>query len=167
MTIYTVHEPPRRGDDPSKHTARFTFVRDGFYAWAFLLAPLWMLWRRLWLACFIYILLMGIVDAALAAARFSGLTIGAVNLLVMLLVGLEASSLRRWTLARRGWRMVGVVSAGSEQEAERRFFDGWVARPEPASPSDAPPVAPPVSGLRRGDATPAVIGLFPEPGART
>ena len=28
---------------------RFVFVRDGFHFWAFLLAPLWLLWHRLWL----------------------------------------------------------------------------------------------------------------------
>ena len=33
---------------------RFVFVRDGFYFWAFLLGPVWMLWRRLWLVLRVY-----------------------------------------------------------------------------------------------------------------
>jgi hypothetical protein len=49
MPIYTVHEPPLRIAGASADPVRFVFVRDGFYAWAFLLTPFWMLWYRLWL----------------------------------------------------------------------------------------------------------------------
>ena len=49
MSVYTVHEPPLRAAEASPDPERFVFVRDGFYFWAFLLTPLWMLWHRLWL----------------------------------------------------------------------------------------------------------------------
>ena len=49
MAIYTVHEPLPRKNETSADPDRFAFVRDGFYFWAFVLGPLWMLWRRLWL----------------------------------------------------------------------------------------------------------------------
>ena len=50
MPVYTVHEPPPRDSDDAADAAdRFVFVRDGFSFWAFLFAPLWMLWHRLWL----------------------------------------------------------------------------------------------------------------------
>ncbi len=42
------------------------------------------------------------------------------------MIGLEASTLRRFTLRRRGWRNVGVVSGDDLEDAERRFFDAWV-----------------------------------------
>ena len=44
---------PRRRDH-EKRSER-VFVRDGFHFWAFLLAPLWLLLHRLWLALVIYV----------------------------------------------------------------------------------------------------------------
>ena len=43
MPTYTVHEPPPRKRRSRADPERFVFVRDGFYFWAFLLAPLWLL----------------------------------------------------------------------------------------------------------------------------
>jgi hypothetical protein len=57
MAIYTVHEPLPRKDETSASPDRFAFVRDGFYFWAFVLGPLWMLWRRLWLVTVFYLVL--------------------------------------------------------------------------------------------------------------
>jgi len=87
-----------------------------------------------------------------------------VGFLLALLVGFEAATLRRFTLARRGWRNVGIVVGDDVEAAERRFFDAWVkgeARP-PAPPPPAPS-APPM--LRRPPPPSDVIGLFPQPGA--
>jgi hypothetical protein len=46
MAVYTVHEPPMKAEQSQPDPERFVFVRDGFSFWAFLLPPLWMLWRR-------------------------------------------------------------------------------------------------------------------------
>src|SRR3954453_775908 len=54
MAVYTVHEPLPRRDEAVADPERFIFVRDGFYFWAFVLGPLWMLWRRLWLVTLLY-----------------------------------------------------------------------------------------------------------------
>jgi hypothetical protein len=157
MTVYTVHEPPTQtaAADPE----RFRFVRDGFYLWAFLLTPLWLLWRRLWLAFALYLV---VVAAALATLWALGATPGMrllVLALISLLAGFEAASLQRWTLRRRGWNDLGVVVAADLETAERRFFDTWVgweaARPPPSAAA---------SQVRPGRPD-EVIGLFPEPGA--
>ncbi len=50
MPTFTVHEPPPRKSESVASPERFVFVRDGFYFWAFVLAPLWLLVHRLWLA---------------------------------------------------------------------------------------------------------------------
>ena len=81
--------------------------------------------------------------------------------LVALLIGFEAGTLRRFTLARRGWTNVGVVVGDDRELAERRFFDAWV-RTEPPAPSGGTAAG---SGLRMAPLSPEVIGLFPEPGA--
>jgi hypothetical protein len=159
MAVYTVHEPPRRNDDPLAHTERFVFVRDGFSWPAFLFGPLWMLRHRLWLALIVYLIVVTALSGALRAVD-AGDAVAAVGLLVALLVGFEASSLRRYGLARRHWRNVGVVVGDDLESAERRFFDAWAAEPmrSPPPPQPAGPPAPASSG--------PIIGLFPEPGAR-
>ena len=52
MPTYTVHAPPPRKGEAATKPERFVFVRDGFYFWAFVLAPFWLLVHRLWLALF-------------------------------------------------------------------------------------------------------------------
>ena len=47
MTVYMVFEPPRAGGDPVTRAERIVFVRDRFSWGAFLLGPIWLLWRRL------------------------------------------------------------------------------------------------------------------------
>src|ERR1700758_3404863 len=127
MPTYTVHEPPARNSSAASEPERFVFVRDGFYVWAFLLAPLWLVWRRQWLGLFIF--LAGTFGIALAI-RYAGVNVAArsfVLLLIAFLVGLEASTLRRFTLARRGWRNIGLVSGTNMEAAEQRFFNDWAA----------------------------------------
>jgi hypothetical protein len=162
MSVYTVHEPSARASEAFASPERFVLVRDGFSFWAFLIAPIWMLWRRLWLVFVIYIVINALLHAGLWAAGASGGVRVFVSLLVALLVGVEAGSLRRWTLGRRRWRELAVVVARNRDEAERRFFDAWdaPAMPRSAMPasSQVPPAAPP-----RSDRD--IIGLFPEAGA--
>src|SRR5437588_2836733 len=125
MAIYTVHEPPRREEQSAPGPERFVFVRDGFAFWAFLLAPLWMLRHRLWLVFLLYLLLMLALQVALGAIGASTTVMIVVGVLIALLIGFEAATLRRFTLARRGWRNLGIVSGDDLESAERRFFDAW------------------------------------------
>ena len=162
MTTYMVFEPPERGDDPATHAERMVFIRDRFSWGAFLVPPLWMLWRRLWLVFLIYLVGLG---AVMTAAWAAGVSPGGRNLiyfLVVLLIGFEAGNLRRWKLLRGGWRERGTVIGSDIDTAERRFFDAYVAdaaeRPDPVAAGPAPAFQPWNAGSD-------VIGLFPQPGA--
>jgi hypothetical protein len=168
MSVYTVHEPPLRTADALAEPERFAFVRDGFYLWAFLLTPLWMVWRRLWLVLLAYLAVSLVLDTALVLFGASAAVVVGVGMLVSLLIGLEAGTFRRFTLRRRGWTNVGVVNADNLQDAERRFFTAWVHSPQaatsaPKSVAAAQPsmtaAAPAAPGVSSG-----VVGLFPEPG---
>jgi hypothetical protein len=167
MPVYTVHEPPRRDDELLAHTARFAFVRDGFHFWAFLLAPFWMLRHRLWLEFIVYLLLIAGVTFALRRLGVAESAGGAVAFLLAILIGIEASSLRRWKLSRRGYDNLGVVVADDQDIAERRFFDGWIgdtgrlATPSPSAPPPAP------SPFDRPAPSSEIVGLFPQPQARS
>jgi hypothetical protein len=160
MTAYTVHEPPPREGEADADTDRFVFVRDGFYFWAFLLGPLWMLWHRLWLVFTLYAIATGALQAGLWALGVSGAVKFVVGFLVAVLVGVEAATLRRWTFARRRWRNSGVVVGPDLETAERRFFDSWVTHHTPT----VSPIPPPA--MRIPQPAPGVLGLFPEPEQR-
>ena len=165
MAFYTVHEPPLRKRQSDTDPMRLTFVRDGFHFWAFVLGPLWMLRHRMWLVLIAHLVVVGGLAFALSRVSAPPGTGVAVGLLIALLIGLEASTLRRWTLARRGWTYVGVVVADDLELAERRFFDSWTGHAMPPSAAaPLPAAAPPPRAA--GPAQQDVIGLFPQPGTQ-
>jgi hypothetical protein len=161
MKIYTVHAPPA-GDKGAADPTRFAFVKEGF-CWPALFVPvLWILYRRLWMVLLI-VLVVTLVLGSLGD-RLGGPVPGAIYALASLLFAFEANGLRRWTLERRGWRLIGVARGGRLAEAEQRFFSAWVATgarlPAAAAPPPPPPATPsPEAGQ--------VVGLFPAPGGRS
>ncbi len=169
MSVYTVHEPPLRAAEAAPDPERFVFVRDGFYFWAFVFSVLWMLWHRMWLILLVYVAAVVGLETALRYLGVSSALLGLIGFLIALLVGIEAATLRRFKLGRRGWKNIGVVCGDNVEEAERRFFDAWLrrtsdARPERSASPPSPPPAP-LSPTPRTSPAPDVIGLFPEPGA--
>ena len=160
MPTYTVHAPPPRLGATASDPERFLFVHDGFYFWAFLLAPLWLLAKRLWLVLLGYIVVSVVMGGVFYWLQAPWLLRSFGSLLLALLVGFEAGTLWRWTLARRRWATLGFVVGDGAEAAERRFFAEWakLAPPAPAPQQYATPV-------RRGPPSGSdVIGLFPEPG---
>ncbi|MBV9557576.1 MAG: DUF2628 domain-containing protein [Pseudolabrys sp.] len=168
MPTYTVHEPPLKKRETSPNPERFVFVRDGFYFWAFLLGPIWMLAHRLWLVLIGYMAVSVAIAAGLHFAHATGGLRSVAMLAFALLIGFEAATLLRF--GYRKWRTVGLVSASNEEEAERRFFAGWVER-DAATPvtltAKVPASAEPSSAVMRGAPQGShVLGLFPEPGGQ-
>jgi hypothetical protein len=173
MPVYTVHAPVGSNADLAT-TDKITFVRDGFHFWAVVFSVIWLAWHRLWLALLGWILLVVAVDVGLARLGLGRGTILMVDVVLALLLGFEAASLKRWTLSRRKWRQLDIVVADDEETAERRFFDRWTSRQRglvndqwsvdrgapppnrniPGQPFSKPPPLP------QG----GIIGLFPEPG---
>jgi hypothetical protein len=148
MLTFTVHEPPNPPADRIDRAERLVFIKDGFSWAAAVFGPLWMIAHRLWWGFLGLVLITGGLQLAgrLSAVdqRWLALAMFAVNVLV----GLEADTLRRWALERRGWRMVGTVSGRNLEECERRFFDAWL----PAQPILTPlvPARPAGGGLLGG-----------------
>jgi hypothetical protein len=174
MPVYTVHAPVTSSADMAA-ADRFAFVRDGFHFWAAVLGVLWLAWHRLWLSLFGWIVLMAAIDFGLLRLGVGGGTILLTDILLALLLGLEAATLQRWSLSRGKWRQLDVVVADNQEAAERRFFERWSAKQRalsndqlavdrggppptrdiPGQPFSKPPPVP------HGD----IIGLFPDPGA--
>ena len=173
MPVYTVHAPTADGTDTRRTTDRFVFVRDGFSFWAFLIGPVWLIYRRLWLALAGYIVVSIAVAVALSWLHAGFGTRSVVMLLIAILMGMEAASLRRWTLSWGKWRQLDIVVADDEEAAERRFFDRWTMKQtveldQMSVDRGAPPPTRNVAGQPFSQPPPVprddIIGLFPQPG---
>jgi hypothetical protein len=115
MRVYSVHRPPVGGTHtpPAAREAGPLLIREGFSWGAFFFGPLWLLAQRLWLAALAWLVL---VVLASLLSPWAGLGL-------QFLLAAEARNLRRWTLARRGWREVGVVAAPDQAWATQRLLD--------------------------------------------
>ena len=158
MRTYTLHLSDEEDPGQPDSLDRATLVADGFVWPAFWFTALWFFWHRLWLAG----LGILVVEAAIWGA---GMALGlhpvagfAIALLLSILIGLEAASLRRWTYARQGRPIRDAVTATDSRQAEvkliARWLDGDGAR------LAAPPARPSRPAQARA-ASPA-LGLFPE-----
>ena len=169
MAVYTVHQPPLKKYESAPDPERFAFVRDGFSFWAFVFGPLWMLRHRMWLVLLGYIVVVIAMQVGLRFVGASGGSAAFASFMLALLVGMEAGTLRRFTLGRRRWRNLGTIVGSDRETVERRFFDAWVrgetiAAMSPTMSSAVPRTSAPLprSPAQASD----VIGLFPQPGAQ-
>jgi hypothetical protein len=154
MQTYTVHEPPGGPTDRMERAERLVFVKDGFSLVAALFAPFWMLAHRLWLALLIYLGALAGIELIVWALDLTQQVAGWITLGLHILVGLESDAIRRWTLARGGYRQIASVTGRGWNECERRFFDAWLA--------EQPFVAPtPREGGRSGAGRLSPLALGP------
>lgn len=122
MSTFVVMAPPEFDDvagDPNQ-TDRLEFVPDGFSTLAFLFSLIWLLVHRMWLVLLGYLAVTLAVE--LLALAVSEEAMAVVALVIALLFAFEAQALRRWSLERKGWRVVGIVDADSKAAAELRFL---------------------------------------------
>ena len=159
MAVYTVHEPPLKKYEAAPDPERFAFVRDGFSFWAFVFGPLWMLRHRMWLVLLGYIVVVGGNAGRPGRDRRIGRQFDIRGLHSGALVGLEAGTLRRFTLGRRRWRNVGtIVGDPTATRSSSNFFNSWVrgetvapiSPAMPARPRDLPAASPTRGAARTG-----------------
>ncbi|MET0528065.1 MAG: DUF2628 domain-containing protein [Microvirga sp.] len=157
MTTFTLHLPrdARPGDPAALEEAEI--VKDAFSWGAFFFTFLWFFFHRLWLAGLGILVLVFAFGTALELLDVPPVAAAIAALLLQILIGLEANSLRRWTLARHGFVIADVVTAEDRDEAEAKSFARWLGqRPAAARAQVSTPVP---STPRRLD---PVIGLFPD-----
>jgi hypothetical protein len=152
MLTFTVHERPNFPADRIDRAEGLAFVRDGFSWSAALFAPLWMLAHRLWWPLLGYVIVVAPIELLGASGLVHPGWITLVLAALHLLIGFEADTLRRWTLARRGWATVGSVSGRTAEDCERRFFDMWLPTQPVITQPGAPGAAAPASRRSLSDA---------------
>ncbi|MBK8174301.1 MAG: DUF2628 domain-containing protein [Rhodospirillales bacterium] len=123
MRIYTVHVRRPLGD-PAHDVC---LVKEGFCWPAFLFTTFWALGARLWLIALALLIVQAAVDAGLSILGIEpGMRVVA-SVAVAVIAGLVGNDLRRWTLVRRGFQQIAVVTGRDRDAAECRF---WSQRPQ-------------------------------------
>jgi hypothetical protein len=110
MRLYSIFVSPADDADSAPEV-----VADRFSWPAFLVTPIWLLSHRLWLAFTLWLVAVAML---VGASLFLGSEpVVWVYLLLAMLVGFEAPSLRRAKLLRRGFRPAGERFASDEAAA--------------------------------------------------
>ena len=128
MRVYTVHIPAEATPGDPAAFDKAILVRDGFTFFAFLFTALWFFAHRLWLAGLGVLVVVGAFGILVDQLTLTPLAALAAHLLIGSLIGLEASSLRRWTYARRGIPVVDIVTGIDYEEAESKAAARWLMR---------------------------------------
>lgn len=159
MVTYTLHVPEGAGPGDPDGLEKAELIKDGFSWGAFIFTFLWFFANRLWIAGLGALIVLIAFTALLNVLDVQPLAATVAQLLLGILIGLEANSLKRWTYARRGRPAVAVVSAEDYEAAEEKAIAQWLAgspvpQPRPAASERAAP------SFRGSE---PVIGLFPDP----
>jgi hypothetical protein len=125
MAVYTVHEPPKAPASRIEKAEGLVFIKDGFSWAAFLVPPLWFVFKGEWRGLIGY-LALAVLLTTIVDAQSNPAVAQALMLALNLVVGFEANNILRWSRARRGWREIATVSGASRDECERRFFEAWL-----------------------------------------
>jgi hypothetical protein len=164
MPLYTVLAPPPPAESIEPDPVAYVFVKDGL-CWPFLFfAVIWPLFRRLWLVLVLYLVTVAII-AAIAGTVGGPLPVLALAF-VHVFFALQANGLRRWTLGRHGYALIGVAEGRRVGDAEIRFFhDAETPRRDPRQPPPARLLAA-IGAAPRGPSAESgdVVGFFPVPG---
>jgi len=126
MKSFTVYEPPGGPADRLDRAEAMVFVKEGFSWSAAFLTPFWLPMNGLWIELLVYLAVIGGTEAVLKAFSVNQGIISTLLLALHIVIGFEADTLRRWKLARSGWRMVGSVTGPRLVDCERRFFEAWL-----------------------------------------
>ena len=129
MSLFAIYAKSSSKDEPQTLiTQDIVVVRDRFSIIACFLTPIWCIWHQLWLELVAFI---GVAFLLGFAAFFAGESAGGwIGVLVALLIGFEASSIRGYALGRKGYLLKGQTVARSPSEAEWRYVANTLNAPE-------------------------------------
>jgi hypothetical protein len=114
VTLFTLHQGRDRLSAPMLIAYRFSWA-------AFLLGPVWLIARRMWLQALV---LLGFDLSMIVLARIGALETGAAALAILvgaLVAGLEGAEWRRRAAIRRGAEVAGVAVGADEIDALGRL----------------------------------------------
>lgn len=174
MPTYTVHIPAKAPLGDPDAFVQSEIVKDAISLPALIFSVGWFLWHRMWLVSLCIALLYAAFWTMAAVLGINPLAVAISQSLIGIGLALEANSLRRWTLTRKGKPMRDVVIADDLEDAEAKAAVRWlslgtlrVAGPSAQSMSNLPTAtnlpANSAPAKRMGAGVP-IIGLFPDTG---
>lgn len=113
-------------DDPLRASEQVVFVKGGFMVLALVFPLLWIVLNSLWLVLAGYVVASIAIQLGANALGFSEQIAGIAALGINIILGFQGGDLKRWTLERRGYREVGIVTGRTAQECELKFFRYWL-----------------------------------------
>lgn len=165
MTAYTIHEPYEIAATQAERADAVDFVKEGFAWWAIFFPLVWLFYHRMWLILAAFILLSVALAAGLSMAGLQPLARWSL-IVLQLIFAFHANDLRRWTLERRGYRLVGTVTGQDLTECELKFFASWegaeTGRDEEGQQAAMPEAHRKSPAARPQSRNDDVIGLFPD-----
>ena len=164
MTTYSVFEPGKPPADLAERAERLAFVKEGFSWPAFFVPFFWLIYHRMWIELVLLTVLLVALQFAFGLDQRGEALVGWASLAVSLLFAFEANDLRTASLERRGYKLAGVASGDSRDDAELSFLRTWLPRQDKdaALPERAPKRTDKVEPSRsRSGEGEEVIGLFP------
>ncbi len=170
VKIFIVMAPPvaSTADGSGEWEAdNMVFVKDGFSLPALVIPELWLIWHRMWIPLLGYLGYRVVI--ALVALALGDAVSAMIGFVLAFLFALEANNLRRWSLDRRGWRIVGESIGRNRNEAEFLFFRDWANRSpagrytEDRTGTHGIPSVRGKPAPEPADDEPRIFGLFPDP----
>lgn len=126
VVTYTVHEKPDPAPDRLDRGDALLFIKDGFSWLTALFPPLGFISKSLWLATFLYLVVVSAIVVGLTHISFDPTWTSILVTALNIYLAFEISSIERWSLERAGWRMLGVVTGRNLADCERRFMESWL-----------------------------------------
>ncbi|ODA68045.1 hypothetical protein A7A08_01215 [Methyloligella halotolerans] len=126
MALYSVYEPDEPAADLVERADSLVFVKDGFSWPALFVAPLWLIYHRMWLVLVLYLGGFVVLDLLLSMSNVGTAISDWAGFGYMIFFALEANGLRRYSLERKGYQLVRMVIGGNRERAEAAFFSDWL-----------------------------------------
>ncbi len=95
------------------------FVKQGFNFWAFLLTPVWSLYKRLWIVSAV------LIAVSVLLAHSDSIAFNLISVVFSIWFGMEANNFLTMKLERKNYILFDVVGARDKYSAEQRFYDKY------------------------------------------
>lgn len=125
MLTYTVHKQNKADSDSVA-----IYVPEKFSWKACLFAPLWILYHKLWGTFVTYILFVFIIQELVSLEVLDSFSATIMYFGFAILFGFSAHDLFRESLKSQGYKLVDIIIASSEDEAELKYISYHVKQYE-------------------------------------
>lgn len=122
MKTFTVHHKTGDADSIITRPEQVVFVPEAFSWMAFIVPLFWLLFHRMWVVAAIFFAVFSMVSAVGIWLGLSSWVMVLLDAALSLFIALEGNELRRWSLERRGFKMINIISGRSKPECELEFF---------------------------------------------